>query len=322
MCALGSDRVEDAKFLVPGRPLVPAAALLQERHRHLVGGRRLVEQPVGELPHAAAVGFALLDSDDVRVGRDAVGSRLEHLAVERELLRVSVLAGVPLEEGKVVARLEVDDDRPALEVGVEPVHPDLARLSVEGDADRPLGASVFEERVGDGVQGDALLELQHPAEVLAGDDGALLRRQPLAVSLGGLAERLAGLGVRRPRADEVLGVELRPSFEDERVQGASRLVRSRVRRLDLAGHLLPVQARTRPEVAEQMARQELAAPCGLVVLVGRNVDDEWVAMHGVFLSFRADSPPRHPVLTKNYPCATTTFSRGFFLSTREGRNMI
>ena len=42
-------------------------------------------------------------------------------------------------------------------------------------------------------------------------------------------------------------------------------------------------ARTRPEVAEQMARQELAAPCGLVVLVGRNVDDERVLLHGVFL---------------------------------------
>ena len=236
----GSDRVEDAKLLIPGRPLVPAAALLQERHRHLVGGRRLVEQPVGEFPYAAAVGFALLDSDDVRVGRDAVGSRLEHLAVERELLRVSVLAGVTLEEGEVFAGLEVDDDRSALEVGIEPVHPDLARFAVEGDANRPLRASVFKERVGDGVQGDALLELQHPAEVIAGDDGALLRRQPLAVSLGGLAERFAGLGVRRPRADEVLGVELRPSFEDERVQGASRLVRSRVRRLDLAGHLLPV----------------------------------------------------------------------------------
>lgn len=47
--------------------------------------------------------------------------------------------------------------------------------------------------------------------------------------------------------------------------------------------VFPIEARTRPEVAEQMARQELAAPCGLVVLVGRNVDDERVLLHGVFL---------------------------------------
>ena len=130
-----------------------------------------------------------------------------------------------------------------------------------------------------------LLELRHEAEVRPGDDRQLLRRRPLAVGLGDLPERLTRLGVDRPVGDHELGVELRPALQYEGVDGASEHQRGRIGRLDLPGHLALVEARCLAEVAQKVAGEVLAVPCGLVVFVGVDVNEIGVFAH-VCVSFR------------------------------------
>lgn len=258
----------------------------------MVLGRRLIEQNVRELPHAAAIGFAFLDGDDVDLGPElivrqvVVERRLHECAtVECELVRIPVLAGIALKVREILTRLEIDDDRLALEVGVEPVHANLARLTVNGRADCSFGTTLVEECAGEGVEHHAPLKLRHPREILVRDDRSLLRGDPFLVSLRELAKRLARLGIDRPGADEVFRVELRATFKDECVDGASDLIRRGVAGLDFAGHLLLVESRAGAEVPEQMAREILAVASVLMILVGGNVDDERMLFHCVDLTF-------------------------------------
>ena len=74
----------------------------------------------------------------------------------------------------------------------------------------------------------------------------------------------------------------------------SKLVGCRVGRLDLTGHLLAVESRAASEISQQVAGEILAVPCGLVVFVGWNVDDERIFLHGRFPLVEASlPPPRH-----------------------------
>lgn len=175
--------VHHPNLLVARRPFISAAALFKKRHRHPVCAGATIQQSARELPHPAAVRLTLFNADDIDIRGHSAGSGLEDLTIKPELFGIGVFTGIPLKEAKVVARLEIDDDRHSLEVRVEPVHPDLTRLSVERDPDNALGASTLKKLIGDGVKSDTLLELKHPAELLAGEDWPLLRRRPLLVSL-------------------------------------------------------------------------------------------------------------------------------------------
>ena len=59
------------------------------------------------------------------------------------------------------------------------------------------------------------------------------------------------------------------------VVGTSDRKRRRLRRLDLAVHLLLVQPRALPEIAQEMAGEVFPVPRRLMVLVGRHVRKEW-----------------------------------------------
>ena len=226
--------VHHTNLLIARRPFISAAAFFKKRHCHPVRASATIQQSARELPHPAAVRLPLFNADDVNIRGHSAGSGLEDLTVERDLFGIGVFTGIPLKEAKVVARLEIDDDRHSLEVRVEPVHPDLTRLTVERDPDNALGASTLKELIGDRVERDTLLKLKHPAELFAGEDWPLLRRRPFTVGLCQLAERLTRLRIHRTGADKVFFIELRAAFKNERVQGSSKLVGGSIDRLDLA----------------------------------------------------------------------------------------
>ena len=75
---------------------------------------------------------------------------------------------------------------------------------------------------------------------------------PFPVGLGQLAEAFAGLRVNGSVRYQKFRIELRPSFENERMNRPSRLIRRTVARLDLARHLLMIKKRGLAEVTQQM----------------------------------------------------------------------
>ena len=261
--------VDDSDVFVAGRPdagVVTFAVLVQGGFVCLLGE---VENLVGELPDAGGERLVLLDRDDVH-GIGFAGHCADDHAVERHLVDVAVAAAVGLEPAKAVAGLEVDD----AVFGIEPVHPDLARDTVAGCTDDAFGLAVREELHCFGVDADGSLQLHDEAEILFGNDLAVLFLQPVGIRLGGLAEGFASAGIDGTIADDVVAVKGVTAFEDQGVCGASEGESGGFFRVDLPGNFLVVERGALAEVGQKMAGHVFAVAAAEVVAFRRFVDDE------------------------------------------------
>lgn len=115
------------------------------------------------------------------------------------------------------------------------------------------------------------------------DDRPLLLRRPLLVGLRQSAEGFVRLRVDRAVADEILLRELLRAFEDGRVGGAAELEAGGVALHDDPVDDLLVFRGAAAEDGETMGGDELVVLRGLVVFLGRDVDDEAGLVHCDFL---------------------------------------
>jgi hypothetical protein len=158
-------------------------------------------------------------------GSSDAGRRLEHGAVEGELVQVAEGAGVELEAVHAVAGLQVDDARAAR--GIDPVDPRLARVARVLGAHDALGDAVLRGATTRSRGGRTLADISSMSAASAS------RERGLAQALGPLGERLraaavgkARLRVHRP-ADGELRLEALAALEDQDVRGAARRRRRR-----------------------------------------------------------------------------------------------
>ena len=209
MCSEG---VDNADVFVAGGPNAGVLAVLVAFQRGFVDPLGQIEDFTGELPHAGGERLVLFHGDDVNGDGDA-GHNSDDGPVKRQLEDVSVAAAVGLEPLQAVASLEIDQTV----FRTEPVHPDLTGNGTILCPNHTFRDAVRQQFRRERVQPDAALQFQEKAEVLSGNDFALLSRRPFRKCLGGSAVGFASPGIYGTVRNHIVTVKCLAAFEDQAV---------------------------------------------------------------------------------------------------------
>ena len=124
------------------------------------------------------------------------------------------------------------------------------------------------------MQPDAALQFQEKAEVLSGNDFALLSRRPFRKRLGVAPVGFAGPGIDRAVGHNIFAVKGVPSLQNQAVRRTSHDECGGFAFRNFPGNFPAVESRGFPEVGQEVARHKFSAATAGVIFVRRFMDDE------------------------------------------------
>ena len=189
---MNSKCVNDTEIFISGRPDSGSAAGPEALQGAFVGKFRQIQQFIRQFPDPGGKRFILFHRNDVD-GEVFAGHNPENRPVKRELLDIAIATAVRLEPAETVAGFQINKSG----LHAEPIHPDLAGNGTILCPNHTFRDAVRQQFRRDGVQPDAALQFQEKAEVLSGNDFALLSRRPFRKRLGVAPVGFAGPGIDR-----------------------------------------------------------------------------------------------------------------------------